>query len=79
MSSRPTRDRVPAPRKPSSSLDSGAANTAYDAQRPPIKSEGWENGSSNIQVVVRCRPMSENEKKRKEEEVIQVCYLKWSF
>jgi hypothetical protein len=39
---------------------------AGDADRP-----GWVS-NSNILVVVRCRPMSENERKKQEENVVKV-------
>lgn len=34
--------------------------------------EEWKSGSSNILVVVRCRPLSTSERQRRDEEVVRI-------
>jgi len=39
---------------------------------PPAEDFTWKSGSSNILVVVRCRPLSSSERARREEEVVRI-------
>ena len=44
-------------------------------ERPPPADDGgasWQSGASNILVVVRCRPLSTQERHRREEEVVHI-------
>jgi kinesin family protein 18/19 len=49
-----------------------SSSSSSEPSEAACPSTSWESGSSNILVVVRCRPLSKDERSRKEEEAVTI-------